>query len=124
MICVNELTALKCKKRAILENLLVVLAPFAPHITEELWHRLGRKTTIFDAEWVAYDEKYLVENTVTYAVSFNGKTRFSLELPADMPKEAIEKAVLEHETSLKWTGGKTPRKVIVVPGKIVNVVMK
>ncbi|MDR2681287.1 MAG: leucine--tRNA ligase [Tannerella sp.] len=124
MICVNELAALKCRKRAILENLLVVLAPFAPHITEELWHRAGHTTTIFDAKWIAHDEKYLIENTVTYAVSFNGKTRFSLDLPAGMSKEATEKAVLEHENTLKWTDGKTPQKVIVVPGKIVNIVIK
>jgi leucyl-tRNA synthetase len=123
MICVNELTGLKCRKRAILENLLIVLAPFAPHVAEELWHASGHGTTIFDAEWLAHDEKYLIESTVTYAVSFNGKTRFSLELPAGMPGKDIENAVLEHENSLKWTDGKAPRKVIVVPGKIVNIVI-
>jgi leucyl-tRNA synthetase len=124
MICVNELTALTCRKRAILEPLTVVLSPFAPHIAEELWHALGHATTVFDAEWVAYDERHLVESTVTYAVSFNGKTRFSLDVPAGMSNEDLEKAVLEHEISLKWTEGKTPRKVIIVPGKIVNVVLK
>ncbi|MDR1525634.1 MAG: leucine--tRNA ligase [Tannerella sp.] len=124
MICVNELTSLKCKKRAILEDLLVVLAPFAPHITEELWYKSGHETTIFDAAWITHDEKHLAENTVTYAVSFNGKTRFSLELPAGKSKEEIEKTVLEHEMSLKWTEGKTLQKVIVVPNKIVNVVIK
>jgi leucyl-tRNA synthetase len=123
MICVNELTGLKCRKRAILENLLVVLAPFAPHIAEELWHKSGHETTIFDAEWIRYDEKYLVESTVTYAVSFNGKTRFSLELPADMPVKETEAAVLQHANTLKWTEGKTPKKVIIVPGKIVNIVI-
>lgn len=123
MICVNELTSLKCKKQAILENLLIVLAPFAPHITEELWHNLGHHTTIFDTGWIAYDEKFLIESTITYAVSFNGKTRFSLELPADMSREDIEKTVLEHENAIKWTEGKTPKKVIVVPKKIVNIVI-
>jgi leucyl-tRNA synthetase len=123
MICVNELTVLKCRKRAILEKLTVVLSPFAPHITEELWHASGHTTTVFDAEWVAYDERYLVESTVTYAVSFNGKTRFSLDVPAGISNEDLEKAVLEHEIALKWIEGKTPRKVIIVPGKIVNVVI-
>jgi leucyl-tRNA synthetase len=123
MICVNELTGLKCRKRAILEKLLIVLAPFAPHITEELWHCLGHDTTIFDAQWITHDEQFLIENRITYAVSFNGKTRFSLELPADMSREEIEKTVPAHENALKWTEGKTPKKVIVVPGKIVNIVI-
>ncbi|MDR1336033.1 MAG: leucine--tRNA ligase, partial [Tannerella sp.] len=123
MICVNELASLKCKKQAILESLLTVLAPFAPHITEELWHSLGHDTTVFDAKWPAHDEKFLIESSVTYAVSFNGKTRFSLELPADMPREEIEKTVLAHGHALKWMDGATPRKVITVPGKIVNIVL-
>jgi leucyl-tRNA synthetase len=123
MICVNELTGLKCKKRAILETLLVLLAPFAPHITEELWHSLGHDATIFKAKWITHDEKYLIESMITYAVSFNGKTRFSLALPADMPREEIEKTVLGDANAIKWTEGKTPKKVIVVPGKIVNIVI-
>jgi leucyl-tRNA synthetase len=123
MICVNELTALKCRKRAILEKLLVTLSPFAPHIAEELWHTLGNTTTICDAEWIQYDEKYLVESTVNYAVSFNGKTRFSIGLPAEATNEQVEKAVLEHEFSAKWMDGKTPKKIIIVPKKIVNVVI-
>jgi leucyl-tRNA synthetase len=123
MICVNELTGLKCRKRAILESLPVVLAPFAPHIAEELWHNTGHDTTVFDAKWPVHDEKFLIESRVTYAVSFNGKTRFSLELPADMPREEVEKTVLAHENALKWTEGKAPRKVITVPGKIVNIVL-
>ncbi|MDH6312962.1 leucyl-tRNA synthetase [Parabacteroides sp. PFB2-10] len=123
MICVNELTSLKCNKKAILEPLLVVLAPFAPHITEELWHVLGHETTICDAEWPAYNEEYLKENSVTYAISFNGKARFNLELPADMKKEDVEKAALSHDNSAKWMDGKVPKKVIVVPGKIVNIVI-
>lgn len=123
MICLNELTSLKCNKRAILEQLLIVLAPFAPHIAEELWHALGKETTICDATWPEYNEEYLKENSVTYAISFNGKTRYNLELPADMGKEEVEKTALANENSAKWMEGKTPKKVIVVPGKIVNIVI-
>ncbi len=123
MICINELTAMKCGKRAILEKILAVLAPFAPHISEELWHKSGNETTICDAEWPAHNESYLIENIVTYAISFNGKTRFNLELPADMSREDIEKTVLENEHAAKWLEGKTPKKIIVVPKKIVNIVI-
>ena len=123
MICVNELGGLKCTKRAILEPLVIVLAPFAPHIAEELWHELGHDTTVCDAQWPQYDEKYLVENTANYAISFNGKVRFNLALPADMPKEEVEKTALAHEYSAKWLEGKQIRKVIVVPKKIVNIVL-
>lgn len=123
MICVNELTSLKCNKKAILQPLLIVLSPFAPHITEELWHVLGNKTTICNVEWPEHNEEYLKENSVTYAISFNGKTRYNLELPADMSKEDVEKAALGNENSAKWMEGKTPKKVIVVPGKIVNIVI-
>ena len=123
MICVNELMSMKCSKHAIFEKLIVVLAPFAPHIAEELWSKLGNTNTVCDAEWPLYNEEYLVENSVTYAISFNGKTRFSLELPADMSREDVEKAVLENESATKWLEGKTPKKIIVVPKKIVNVVI-
>ena len=123
MICVNELGGLKCTKRAILEPLVIVLAPFAPHIAEELWHELGHETTVCDAQWPAYEEKYLIENTANYAISFNGKVRFNLALPADMSKEEVEKAALAHEYSAKWLEGKQIRKVIVVPKKIVNIVL-
>jgi leucyl-tRNA synthetase len=123
MICVNELTALKCNKRQILSDLVIVISPFAPHIAEELWHRLGNTTTVCDAKFPDYNEDYLKENTVTYAISFNGKTRFSLELPVDMPREEIEKAALTNENAAKWTEGRQPKKIIVVPGKIVNVVL-
>jgi leucyl-tRNA synthetase len=123
MICVNELTALKCSKRAILEKLLVTLSPFAPHISEELWHSLGNTSTVCDAEWIRYEEKYLLESTVNYAVSFNGKTRFSIELPAEATNEQIEKTVLGHELAAKWMEGKAPKKIIIVPKKIVNVVI-
>jgi leucyl-tRNA synthetase len=123
MICTNELTALKCNKRAVLQDFVIVISPFAPHIAEELWRRLGNAGSVCDAVFPDYNEEYLKELSVTYAVSFNGKTRFSLQLPAGMEREEIEKTVLSHENSAKWTEGKTPKKVIVVPGKIVNIVV-
>ena len=123
MICVNELTSLKCSKRAILEPLITLLAPFAPHIVEELWHQLGHDTTICDARWPKHNEEYLKEKSVVYAISFNGKARYNLELPADISKEDAEKAALNHENSAKWMEGKAVKKVIVVPGKIVNIVV-
>jgi leucyl-tRNA synthetase len=123
MICVNELTSLKCGKRVILEPLIIVLAPFAPHVAEELWHALGNESTVCDAAWPAYDEAYLKEDVLTYAVSFNGKTRFNIELPAEATREEVERAALAHENAAKWTEGKTPKKVIVVPGKIINIVI-
>ena len=123
MICVNELTSLKCSKKAVLEPLVVLLAPFAPHIAEELWHQLGHDTTACDAEWPAYNEEYLVEQSVSYVISFNGKARYNLQLPVGISKEEAEKAALENELSQKWMEGKTVRKVIVVPGKIVNIVL-
>ena len=123
MICVNELTSLKCSKKAVLEPLVVLLAPFAPHIAEELWHQLGHDTTVCDAEWPAYNEEYLVEQSVSYVISFNGKARYNLQLPVGISKEEAEKAALENELSQKWMEGKTVRKVIVVPGKIVNIVL-
>lgn len=124
MICVNELTQQKCHNRDILSQLLIVLAPFAPHVAEELWHTaLGNDTSIVDARWPEYNEEYLVEKNVTYAVSFNGKARFNIEVAADMPREEVEKTALAHEGAAKWLDGKTIRKVIVVPGKIVNIVV-
>ena len=123
MICVNELSSLKCHNRAILADLLVLLAPFAPHVAEELWHAIGHEGTIFDAAWPAWDEKYLKESNLNYAVSFNGKARFSISVPADMPPAEVEKLALAHESAAKWLDGKTVRKVIVVPGKIVNIVV-
>lgn len=123
MICINELTSLKCSKKAILEPLVVTLAPFAPHLAEELWHTLGHTTTICDAQWVEAEEKYLVENTATYAISFNGKVRYQMQLPADMPTAEVEAIVMKEEQSQKWLEGKTPKKVIVVPKKIVNIVL-
>ena len=123
MICVNELTALKCNKREILEPLLIILAPYAPHIAEELWAKLGNTESITYAVFPKHNDAYLVESNHKYPVSFNGKMRFMLELPADMSKEAIEKEVLANEQSQKYLEGKTPKKVIVIPQKIVNVVV-
>lgn len=124
MICVNELNSCKCHSREILGDLLVILAPFAPHIAEELWHSaLGNTTTINDAKWPVWNEEYLKENSVNYAVSFNGKARFNIQVPAETPKEEVEKLALEHESAAKWLEGKTIRKIIVVPNKIVNIVV-
>ena len=122
MICVNELSDLKCGKRRILEPLCILLSPFAPHITEELWQLLGHAESIAYASFPTFDEKYLVESNCKYAVSFNGKTRFVIELPMDMPKEEVEKQVLAAPEAQKWLQG-TPKKVIVVPRKIVNIVL-
>lgn len=123
MICVNELTSQKCHNKAILSQLIIVLAPFAPHITEELWHVMGNDTTICDAEWPSYNEEYLKEDNVTYAVSFNGKARFNIEVPAETSREEVEKIALSNEATAKWIGDKNIRKIIVVPGKIVNIVI-
>jgi leucyl-tRNA synthetase len=122
MIAVNELTTLKCNKHEILEPLLVLLSSYAPHITEELWSKLGHKTSISTAPFPIFDAKYLVESAKKYPISFNGKMRFTLELSLDLSKEEIEKAVLENEKTVAQLEGRTPKKVIVVPGKIVNIV--
>jgi len=123
MICVNELGELKCNKRAVLEPLTILIASFAPHIAEELWSILGYTTTICDASFPVFNSEFLVENTVNYPVSFNGKVRFQLSMPTAASKEEVEQAALAHEESAKWMEGKTPKKVIVVVGKIVNVVL-
>ena len=123
MICVNELTSLKCRNKAVLSNLIVVLAPFAPHLAEELWEALGNATSVCDAHWPAYDEAYLKEDTVKYTISFNGKARFVMEFPADADNDTIQSAVMSEEQSQKWIAGKTPKKVIIVPKKIVNIVL-
>ncbi len=124
MICVNELTRQNCHSREILADLLVLLAPFAPHVAEELWHSaIGRDTTICDAAWPVFNEEYLKESSVNYAVSFNGKARFNITVDAATPREEVEKLALGHESSVKWLDGKTVRKIIVVPGKIVNIVV-
>lgn len=123
MICVNELSAAGCNKRAILENLVVVISPYAPHIAEELWNLLGHKTSVINAPYPAWKEEYLKEDSIEYPVSINGKMRTKLNFPADMDKADIEKAVLANATVQKWMDGKPVRKLIVVPKRIVNVVV-
>lgn len=123
MICVNELTDLKCNKREILEPLAIIIAPYAPHIVEELWHKLGHTASITYATFPECNETYLVETTFSYPVSFNGKTRFFQEYDLSLSKEAIEKEVLSLEQTQKYLEGKTPKKIIVVHNKIVNIVV-
>ena len=123
MICINELSAMKCTSREIYNDLVVVLAPFAPHIAEELWHKLGNDTTVCDAKWPEFNETYLVEQSVKYVVSFNGKPRFNIEVATGTDKAEVERLALTNEAAAKWLDGKTPKKVIVVPNKIVNVVI-
>jgi leucyl-tRNA synthetase len=124
MIAVNELTDLKCSKREVLEQLIVLLSPFAPHIAEELWEALGHKESITYAAFPEYVESYTVENSCTYAVSFNGKTRFTVDLPADMSREDVDAHVRGLEQTAKYVAGGNIVKVIVVLGKIVNIVIK
>lgn len=125
MICVNELAKQNCHSREVLAQLLVVLAPFAPHVTEELWHSaIGNEGTICDAQWPKWNEDYLKESNVNYVVSFNGKPRFNFSVDASTPVPEVQKLALEHEGAAKWLEGKTVVKIIVVPGKIVNVVVK
>jgi leucyl-tRNA synthetase len=114
---------MKCRNRKVLGKLVICLAPFAPHIAEELWHALGHETSVCDAAWPAWNEEYLKEDAFSYAISFNGKSRFVIEFAADATREEIEKTVLSHPGSQKWLEGKTPKKVIIVPQKIVNVVI-
>ena len=125
MICVNELGQQKCANRELLKKMVIVIAPFAPHMAEELWEQLGGETkSVFDVEWPVWDESYLVENEVQLTVSFNGKARFQMTFPADATKEDIEKCALEDERSQHYIDGKTIVKIIVVPKKIINIVCK
>ena len=123
MICVNELTSLKCSKKAILQELVTLLAPFAPFVSEELWYTLGNTTSVCDAQWPTFNEEYLAEDSFKYGVAFNGKVRFELEFSADAVQADVEKAVLSHELAQKWLDGKTPKKVVFVPKKMINVVL-
>ena len=123
MICVNELTALKCNKIEILKDLCLIIHPFAPHITEELWNKLGNKNSISSQQWPSFNEEYLTENEFEYPVSFNGKMRFKLNLSMSLSKEEIERVVLDHEKTAKYLAGVQPKKVIVVPKRIVNIVV-
>jgi leucyl-tRNA synthetase len=123
MICVNELIDVKCNKRAILEPLTVVISTYAPHMAEEIWSLLGHTESITFAEYPAFNESYLVEDSILYPISFNGKTRLNLELPASMSKEEVEQVVLANEEVMQRLEGATPKKVIVVPKRIVNIVV-
>jgi leucyl-tRNA synthetase len=123
MICVNELSALKCSKRGILEPLAILVSPYAPHIAEELWALLGNKESITNADFPAFEEKYLIENIHEYPVSINGKMRVKLTLPLSLTVSEIEAAALADPNVQKWLEGNTPKKIIIVPGKIVNLVV-
>lgn len=120
MIAQSELQ--QCRKRAVLEPLSVLIAPFAPHLAEEMWHRCGNHTSVCDASWPVLEERYLVEDTVKYPVQFNGKVRFTIELAKDMPREEVERVVLASDDTARYLAGNQPKKVIVVPGRIVNIV--
>ena len=122
MIAVNELTAQKCASKDILEPLLVLISPYAPHIAEELWSQLGNTESISTTPFPEFDASHLVESSKNYPISFNGKMRFTLELPMDMSKDKIEATVMSHEKTIAQLEGRIPKKVIVVPGKIVNIV--
>jgi len=127
MIAVNELTEQKSNKRSVLEPLCVLLSPYAPHIAEELWQKLNAETSSFSsvagALWPLLQEEHLKDDAFEYPVSFNGKTRFFISLPVEMPVAEVENAVLSHEQTAKYLAGKSPKKIIVVPQRIVNVVM-
>ncbi|MCH7785466.1 MAG: leucine--tRNA ligase [Bacteroidetes bacterium] len=122
MIAVNELRSQKCNHKVVLEPLLILLSPYAPHIAEELWNKLGNNESISKAPFPVFDEKYLIENTKEYPISFNGKMRFTMELSLDLSKDEIETAVMAHEKTKHYLKGRKPDRVIVVPGKIVNIV--
>jgi leucyl-tRNA synthetase len=123
MICVNELSALNCHKRGVLEKLTVIICPFAPHLAEELWSKLGKEGSVITANFPSYEEKYVTENTKKYPVAVNGKTRVEMEFPLDAEQAVIEKEVLSDATIIKWLEGKEPKKFIYVKGKMINVVV-
>jgi leucyl-tRNA synthetase len=122
MICVNELSSQKCTARAILEPLAVLISPYAPHIAEELWNQMGHQESIAFENFPKFESKYVVEDQKVYPISFNGKMRFTFELPLDLSKDEIEKRVMEHPKTKEYLGDRIPNKVIIVPGKIVNIV--
>jgi leucyl-tRNA synthetase len=123
MICVNELSTLGCHKRTILEALAVIIAPFAPHLAEELWKAFGHESSVLQAPFPIWEERYVIENSKKYPVAVNGKTRTEMEFPLDISQSALEKEVLADETIIKWLEGKTPKKVIYVPGRMINIVL-
>jgi leucyl-tRNA synthetase len=122
MICVNELTAQGCHSRTVLEPLAIVISPYAPHIAEELWSLLGNKGSISTVSFPVFEPKHLIESSKEYPVSFNGKMRFTIELPLDLTKDQIEEIIMKDERTIKQLEGSTPNKVIIVPGKIINLV--
>jgi leucyl-tRNA synthetase len=124
MICVNELGQLKCKNRELMRTLVALIAPFAPHIAEELWEQLGGEGSACDAQWPKFEEKYLVESTVKMGVAFNGKTRFDMQFAADADNNSIQEAVMADERTARYTEGKQIIKVIIVPKRMVNIVCK
>ena len=123
MICINELSSMKCNNRLILENLLILISPFAPHFAEELWNQIGNSKSIVDEKYPEFQERYLVESEKVYPVSFNGKTKFTINLSLDLNHQEIEEAVLSNEKTKSILNNNTPKKVIVVPGKIINIVI-
>jgi leucyl-tRNA synthetase len=123
MIAVNELNDLKSKNKTIISQLVVLISPYAPHFAEELWQKLGNTDSVTLAQWPQLDEKHLQEDAFTYPVSFNGKMRFTMDLSADLSKDDIEKAVLSFEKTIQYLEGKSPKRVIIVPKKIVNIVV-
>ena len=123
MICINELTEQKCHNQQIISDFTILLSPYAPHIAEEIWEKMGNKDSITKASFPKYNDSYLVEDKIKYPISFNGKTRFTISLPADMTKEQIENAVMNYEKTNQYLIEKTPKKIIVVPGRIINVVI-
>ena len=123
MITVNELGDLKSHKKAILEKLLIILSPYAPHICEELWHQTGHETSILDAIYPLYDERFLIESSKLYPVAINGKTRAELQISLDASQQQVEDLVLSDETIKKWLNGNRPRKVIYVKNKMINLVV-
>ncbi|HNO99142.1 MAG TPA: class I tRNA ligase family protein, partial [Ferruginibacter sp.] len=123
MICVNELADLKCNKKEILEPLLILLTPYAPHIAEELWRQLGNEGSILDASYPAFNPALLVESSKEYPVSVNGKLRTSITLPIDLEQKQVEEEVLKNDVVQKWLDGKPPKKIIYVKNKMINVVL-
>ena len=123
MICVNELTEQKCNSKEIISDFTVLLSSYAPHISEEIWSKLGNNSSVTTAAFPKFHESYLVENEVNYPVSFNGKMRFKISLPAEMTKDQVEAEVMKHEKTAHYLEGKSPKKIIVVPKRIVNIVM-
>lgn len=123
MVCANDLSKLNCNKKEVLENFIIVLSPFAPHIAEELWQLIGNKGSVVDARFPIYNEQYLIENTITYPVAFNGKTKFTIDVSAELPKNEIEQIALSDDRTKKRLEGGKPKKIIVVPNKMINIVI-